>query len=140
MILSLIIWVIIGAITANLAKQRGRDPYVWFLVGMVLGLFGILALFILPKAKRSDVPNPHVVIPTVIVPEVVVEPIQLFHCKDWFCVDVSKKQLGPMNFTDFKKLWDEKKILPQSYVWTEGMASWLPLSNVPDLESALNKT
>lgn len=135
MIFTLLLWVAIGAITANLAKKRGRDPYIWFLIVLFLGIFGVLALFILPPIKPAETPNPE----TTAIIEVEASPESACPClfKEWFCFNTSKEQLGPMSYTDLKKLWEQEKVIPQSYAWAEGMPSWLPIEQIPDLYDAL---
>jgi hypothetical protein len=139
MILSVFIWVAVGAITANLAKQRGRDPYTWFFIGMLLGIFAILALFIMPIVKKEGVEDEVKETGSVIVEEVPPEPVQLFHLKDWHCIDTAKVQKGPLTFREMKALWNDGKLVSQSYVWTEGMAAWLPIEKIPDLEDSLKE-
>ena len=53
-ILVLILWMIMGIATAYLANQRGRDPYIWFALGVVFGILAMLLLFILPPVKSEN--------------------------------------------------------------------------------------
>lgn len=143
-IVTLIVWIALGVITANLAKQRGRDPFIWFFIGTVFGLLGMLLLFILPnlsseEVKKTEKTDDNVVLP-VIVEELPLEPSQLFQLKDWFCIDsTTKGQLGPMSFDALKGLWKKEKVVPGTYVWSEGMSEWQPVENVKNLEEALMK-
>ena len=49
--LNLIIGVIIGLICCYVAPKRGRSALNWFFLGWLFGIFGFLALFILPNKK-----------------------------------------------------------------------------------------
>ena len=138
LILSIFIWFAVGMITANLAKQRGRDPYMWFFIGMLLGIFGILVLYLLPIVKPGE-DTGEAKSEVIIVEEVPQEPVQLFHLKDWHCIDTAKEQKGPLTFRELKSLWSEGKLLPQSYVWTEGMLVWQPIEKIPNLKEALEE-
>lgn len=138
LILSVFIWLAVGAITANFAKKRGRDPYVWFFIGMLLGIFGILALFIMPSLK-TDAPAEEARVEPMIIEELPQEPKKLFHLKDWHCIDTEKVQRGPLSFRELKSLWNKGQLLPHSYVWTEGMTVWLPIEKIPNLEDSLKE-
>ncbi|MBU6153625.1 MAG: DUF4339 domain-containing protein, partial [Bdellovibrionales bacterium] len=56
--------------------------------------------------------------------------------KRWF-VYIGDQHEGPLSVTE---VFDRKKkgqVLPESYVWREGMADWLMLSQVQELSQAL---
>lgn len=143
--ISIFFWLLIGGATAHFAKQRGRDPVIWFLVGIFFGLLGLLLLFILPVAsdqsqlaeqapevnslassKNEDKPSlPHPNPPDYLV-------------KDWFYLDGASKQQGPVTFDTLRRIWQEGKIGWSSYVWCEGMESWKRLEELVDLKCALS--
>ena len=52
--LTITLCLLIGAATAYFANQRGRDPLVWFMVGMLLGIFGLALLFLLPPVLEGE--------------------------------------------------------------------------------------
>jgi len=135
-----------GAATAYFANQRGRDPYLWFAIGLLLGIFGLLLVFILPPAVEETETNqttkmqsssPSSVILEV-TPEVVVDaPKHDYLIKDWFYFDKAGQQQGPVGFDYLKNLWKEGKINALSFVWSEGMEKWLKIEESPELEQAL---
>ncbi len=49
----LLISVVVGAIAAEIAKVRGRDPVKWFFLGMLLNV-AILGLIVGVSAKRQN--------------------------------------------------------------------------------------
>ena len=131
--LSIVFWALIGASTSYLASQRGRNPYAWFFVGILFGVLGTIALFVLPsltpveeKEKTTEVPmsegssNGKNVI-----------------SGEWFCLDTMRKQLGPMSVNDLKILWAEGKIDRNSYVWCGGMGDWQHIFEISDLHKTL---
>jgi len=74
-------------------------------------------------------------IPTELPP--ITEPLGV-EAKEWFYLEADdQKQQGPISFSDLKKLWNEKKINEESYVWSEGMKEWEYISNMPTLEKNL---
>lgn len=144
-ILSIFFWLLIGAATAYYAQQRGRDPFIWFIIGICLGLLGLLLLFILPvmeevkqgsaESRSSDL------ISTVESEEDFknesLKKNQDYLVRDWFYLDQARKQQGPATFDALKKFWMEGKIGLMSFVWCEGMENWKKIEELSDLKEAL---
>lgn len=138
--LGLFFSIVMGFIASNFAAKRGRNPYAWLAIGIFFGILGVIALFLLPPLKKEDDTTSTPLPPgTVTIENVPPEPEQLIRLKDWFCIDTSKAQLGPMNFDALKELWKKGQIVSGSYVWSEGMAAWLPIEQIPALSEELNK-
>ena len=51
--------------------------------------------------------------------------------KEWFYMDATNEQIGPMSPSGLKTLYDDGEIHSSTYVWTESMVSWMPLSEAP---------
>jgi hypothetical protein len=53
-----VVWILLGVITAMIAKQRNRNVWYWLLIGFGTGLFGILIIYLLDPlpADKSKVP------------------------------------------------------------------------------------
>ena len=51
----LVFFLVCGFITSTVARDRGRDPVVWYCVGSLFGILGIIAAFIVPKVEASRV-------------------------------------------------------------------------------------
>lgn len=122
---------LMGFVTSKLAEQRGRNPYVWFMIGALAGILGIAALFLLdyiqpvqkedeketaPKELESDLPPP---------PQEKINPLEL---GVWYFVDQDKKQRGPLDFTDMFITWEDGRIPSDALVWHESFADWKHLS------------
>lgn len=45
--LFVIIWVGFAIVTAIAASSRGRDPIGWFFIGLVFGVFGLIAVLVM---------------------------------------------------------------------------------------------
>ena len=56
-ILPLVVWSIFPPISGFMASARNREPFKWFLLGIVLGPIAILALFILRRAPMNKAGN-----------------------------------------------------------------------------------
>jgi hypothetical protein len=50
----LIFWVVFGFAAASLAKGKNRNIYLWFLVGLLLGPFGVLIVALIKPAPGAD--------------------------------------------------------------------------------------
>lgn len=131
LIISIVSMVFFGSITAYVAKKRGRDPLIWCLVGIVFPL-GLFLLLLLPKGEYSTVKNHEEIIALTGCSDL------NYPCKEWFYLDVKYQQQGPVMFDYLRKCWKEEKLVPQSFVWSDGMQQWKRISELPDFEDALN--
>lgn len=117
--LSITLWLMIGSATAYFAHQRGRDPLIWFMLGMLLGFLGLLVLFLLPPIKEQ-------------MPQVDAEYARLERApethfgaaKDWFYYDDSRCRQGPVSYSQLKELMEHHVIKEDTYLWSEGMSGW----------------
>lgn len=139
LILSILIWVLTGGLTAYLAVQRGRDPFVWFTLGIFFGLLSLIALFLLPPVvaeTQQGQPKKTVVNALEPTPSSDIQasvPTHSYLVQDWFCIDKLRQQLGPMRYDELKHLWQDKKIDDGSFVWSEGMGEWKKIADLSEL-------
>jgi MFS family permease len=112
-----------GQLTAHFARKKGRPPQLWFLIGALFGLLGLLLVFLIPpKRIKPQVP--------------VLKPLQRNSdswLKMWYFLDSTHRQNGPLEFPDFIKAWREKRISASSFVWGEGMEHWKKIEELPEL-------
>ncbi len=117
---------LIGTLTAYLAKRKGRDPTVWFLIGMLCGIFGLIALFFVPEVKQQEKPKP----PSP-------PPQDALATKKWFYLDAAHTTCGPHPFATIQQLFRENTIQPSTYVWCEGVEGWKKIHDLSELQSRL---
>jgi len=111
---------LIGALSAYIAYRRGRNPYIWFFVGFVFGIFGIMAIFFAPSGKKKAIPMAQ--------PVVKPEPaIQGPKDKFWYYLDLANQQHGPMSHDALTSAWKEGKVTLSTFVWNEDLVDWKPL-------------
>jgi len=134
MIYIFILWVINGIATSYIASKRGRDPYLWFAIGVLFGLFGLLLLVILPDQNPQSDQEPDEI--AIITPEL---PNQDCTNREWFCIDTQRIQHGLIDYKTLKALWLDGKLVDNSYVWSEGMAEWKKIIDLPDLACTLKE-
>jgi hypothetical protein len=48
-----LVWAGFGVVTALAADARGRDPALWFLLGVVFGVFALAAVLVLENENRT---------------------------------------------------------------------------------------
>ena len=108
---------VMGSISAYLAHKNKKNPYKWFSIGFLFGIFGIFAIFFASARKKtarraSSKPILNIQGPT---------------DKFWYYIDPSKQQQGPMSKDALTLAWKEGKVGLSTYVWHEEMTEWTPL-------------
>jgi hypothetical protein len=115
-----------GAASAYMARARGKNPFLWFFLGMLFGIFGLLfIMFSKPQAlgpKKAAEPDPMTIDVT---PKL--DPIHENKC--WYYLDPQNQQFGPMSFDGLKRAWKEGKVEDKTYVWNENLDDWLPFGD-----------
>lgn len=136
--LSIVFWLLMGCATAYFANQRGRDPLVWFMLGMLLGLFGLLLLFLLPPVADEEGPAGEAEYALLQKQEGV--PVIQSHdymIKEWYYYDTSRQMQGPVRAETLKNLWSDGLLTEESYIWSEGMDNWTRIENIQNLYTYL---
>jgi hypothetical protein len=145
----ILMMLLFGGLTAYLAKGRGRNPVVWFMIGFFFGIFALLFLFIFPSVKdgrtvsfgRQPSPKDPTTIETVATevasPNITPEDTTTIQDKNWFYLDSHNKQYGPMPFSELKAKWQQGNTTSNTYVWTAGMIEWQCIKDTPELLKAL---
>lgn len=136
MMLSFIIFLLLGSLTAYLAQQRGRDPYLWFAVGGLFGLLGLLVLFLLPQIDKNAETETKQTVPDKDI--ILVEPLPDPLNAQWYYLDEKNQQQGPIGIRALKQKWLEEGIDMETLVWCEGMEYWKRISQIESLENRLS--
>ncbi|MEM8728101.1 MAG: DUF4339 domain-containing protein [Chlamydiota bacterium] len=122
----LIAWTVIGYLSSRIARNRGRNPLIWFALGIILGLIAVIVLYILPSKR-------------------VVAPVEILSGKQdgapsdsasetlWYYLDRNNRRYGPMSFDALKNARDSDRIDRSTYVWNENMKGWETLESLSDL-------
>jgi hypothetical protein len=144
MVLSIIFWLLIGAATAYFAQQRGRDPLIWLVIGIFLGLLGLLLLFLLPSVKGDQPKDADAQAFRKEPQEPVIQTAPAIQdhsylVRDWFYLDAEPKQQGPVTFDFLKKIWREGQIGIGTFVWCDGMEKWKKIDELDSLKHGLEE-
>ena len=49
-----ILCIFLAIITAVVASHKNRNSFGWFLLGLLFGIFGLLAIAVLPKVENAS--------------------------------------------------------------------------------------
>ena len=115
-----------GATAAFLAHRRGKNIYLWFILGAFFGIFGIALLFFTsprkgahPRRQKAD-PNTIDITPKI-------DPIHKE--KFWYYLDPENQQQGPMSFDGLFRAFREGRVSKNTFVWNENLDNWQPLGD-----------
>lgn len=114
LLLTIAMGLLTGAACSNFAKNQGRNPRRWFFIGFLFGIFGLLAIFILPRMKKQA--------PAEAAPLPAPKPAHAD--KLWYYLDSENERFGPIKYEALQDLFKENKISSQTYVWNEGFDDW----------------
>ncbi len=110
--------IIFGLTSAYLARRRGKNPYLWFFLGVLFGCFGVAAIVFGEKKPPK---------PASIPAEPYIEgPQEHF----WYYLDNARNQTGPMSFQAINDFWKKGKISPATFVWHRDLPDWKPLQDL----------
>lgn len=118
-----------GLLCGYLAERRRCNPWVWFFIGMMCGICGLIALFVTTKKKPRVMPVKETIAATV-------DP--KFYSTAWYYVDNARNQQGPIDFSMLKKLIEENKISKEHFIWCEEWDNWKLLKEVSFIHSEIN--
>ncbi|PIS01956.1 MAG: hypothetical protein COT85_07375 [Chlamydiae bacterium CG10_big_fil_rev_8_21_14_0_10_42_34] len=108
----------IGSIASYLAYKRERNPYIWFVVGFLFGIFGIFAIFF-AAGKKKSVPSTEKKEP--------VFNIDGPKDKFWYYLDNLQQRQGPVSHDALTSAWKSGEVDVSTFVWNEEMTDWKPL-------------
>ncbi len=113
---------IVGSIAAYIAMRKERNPYIWFTVGFVFGLLGVLALFIIPLPRKKVLEEELRPAPQPFIEG----PIDLY----WYYLDEEREQKGPISRDALTQAWQKGDVESNTFVWHEELTAWKPLQEL----------
>jgi hypothetical protein len=136
--LTILMCIAIAGACSYYAKKQGRNPYVWFLIGLIFGIFGLFLLFLIPMVKyylqkrllkrKQAAPQPSSQEKTITIDSAIstmdIHTEGHYLEKLWYYLDKENNQFGPMSYTAFKQAWKEGKIHSSTYVWNDALSTW----------------
>jgi predicted PurR-regulated permease PerM len=153
--LSVLLGILFGFICSYLAKNRGRNPRTWFILGLLFGLIGLIILLVLPSNKtlnnhvqsdtnrfqREKLTQTTIQENTQPYPDINSPPSteEMYQMNTWYYLDKAHNQVGPVNFNILIQEFQKEEITLDSYVWFEGMANWQKIHQVQGLLELLDE-
>ncbi len=118
---------LMGSVSAYVAYKRGKNPYLWFALGILFGIFGIFAIFFAPGPRKRAKE-----------PVAAKEPVFVIDGptdKFWYYLNPSHERQGPMSKEALTAAWKSGTIQPSTFVWHEDLTDWKPLKETLKLET-----
>lgn len=149
-LLSFLLLLIIAGFTAYYANLKGRNPLIWFLIGILLGIFAPLILLFFPAVKKPEddglptmtlsPPDPSLQQLSETLPLPTDSPHPEEENKLWYYLDQEHQPMGPVSIIALRELWNRGLLELNHYVWTNGMEQWQKVESLPALKDLLNKS
>ncbi len=144
--ISLVTSLLMGSLTGYIAQKKGRDGTIWFVAGMLLGIFAVIALYVLPNLNKRGDEEEHKTREEGIEEQSAIIDITTdekgsaadLANKMWFYLGSKKEQYGPMAIKELKSSWTEHRVNAETYVWCEGLDNWKKIKDLPELVACLN--
>ncbi len=122
----------LGFATAYFARERGRDPRIWLLIGLLFGIFGLILVFILPRVEAKSADQDEIeIFPMSSTQaeeeeEAAASPFlpRGYKSKTWFYLSPDHQQVGPLSFLQLAEKWELRVLTEDSFVWCEEMDEW----------------
>ena len=143
----------IAIISAYIAKQKQRNPFLWFFFGLsTIGLF--ILIFLPQKTKPSSRKQPQLIKEQInenmqkqstVLPKNFTPSPSIMHriphdpSIDWFFINNDLKFIGPLKLPLLRKTLIEKNLGAQTYVWCEEFDDWKQISSLQNGQSLLDK-
>lgn len=128
----LLFWVFFGLLCSYLAKRRGKNPFLWFFLGLFLGIFAVALIIVLPLIENKFLKKSPASPPP---PQAIPSPLPLKETwnENWFYLDAARQTQGPLPFSELVALWHNNQLTAHSFLWKEGMENWKKISDMNDL-------
>lgn len=128
-------WIFFGFLCSYIARKKARNPNLWFWLGILLGIVGVLLIAFLPKQViRRRRRNSKVVVEEQLAAE---NQVTFQPSEHWFYLDKTRASKGPLTLQELQKIWKEEECSESTYLWKEGMEGWKHLKELPDLQKIL---
>ena len=141
--LLLIFWTICAFLCGHLAKQRGRNIALWFVLGLMFSLFAVLCIFFSPPKERKEEPEGASSLTIAkqsaadsFYPEnkpssyskPLSKRIPTSVSIPWYFLNKKLEKVGPLKLPELRKAFAENHLDDTTYIWCEEFENWMQLS------------
>ena len=145
----LIVWIIIGTDCALIAKSKGRNPILWFILGAGFSLLALVPLLLLSakvekkeEITRKTIPSSPQIMsqeaalsaddlplePTPIVKRIPSDPTLR-----WYLINENVEVEGPMIISELRKQVVTRKLDLTTYIWCDEFPTWMQILEFQNL-------
>lgn len=118
--LLVLIYLALGLVNGYYAKKLNKNPYLWFSLGVLFGIWSLITLFFLNyksnMEKRKNIQK-H------LLNEIIKKQI-LTDSKLWYYLNSENKEIGPISSTKLNTLYNSGTISKITYIWNEELEDW----------------
>lgn len=142
MVIMMIIALIGGISAALIAKNKGRNPLIWFFLTLLCVPLGLFILCLLsPATKREEQKVPAETLPRQASSEAAFSDdlggeMNDLHSRrlptnqaiDWYFIDQNLETVGPLSMDQLRKALIDRHLDPTTYIWCEEFSDWTQIS------------
>ena len=131
--LPLAVSILFSYFSLRLAYKRGRNPWLWAVLGLLFGFWSLIILYFLPKRYQKKI---YQIQKKKRQEALLTQEEKIFFTFPynfkifWYYLDDEEAIQGSMSFFRLKDLWIQKKIKPSTYVWNEKMEDWKQIKDL----------
>ena len=135
----LIFWITVGIISAFIAKQKGRNVYAWFFIGLFFSLLGLALIALLPsKAEPAEPETASVTLKDAhseaAIPQEGANPapdkpkrLPTSPTIDWYILSEDLNPLGPFKLKHLREKFHKEKLPYDTYIWCDESDEWIQI-------------
>jgi len=136
--LPLIVSIIFSYCSLRLAHKKGRNPWLWAVLGLLFGFWCLIVLYFLPKKYQKKIYKKKTKKQAFLSNEEKLFFTTPYNYKTfWYYLDDEENIQGSVSFYRLKDLWVAKKIKPSTFVWHEKMKDWKRIKDLMILKKSL---
>lgn len=143
-LISIAMGIVWGFACMVLAKEKGRNPRGWFILGLLFSFFALLTLVLIPSQKamqlaaEAKATEEKERLKKEEELKEALKPVKnTLETRQWWYLDENHNQVGPIDLEALKKEKSEGNIHTKTYLWSEGMLDWMILNDLSYLKTEL---
>ena len=119
--------IFLGYGCSQIARRQGRNPTIWFILGVLFGLLALIVIALLPASKQKRAETQTTPEPKLVSLKTLIES----HTgKLWYYLGSDQTQFGPMSLDALSREWREGKVSEKTLVWNEELTEWKQVTEI----------
>lgn len=120
---------ILGGLSSYLAKRRGKDPILWFVLGALFGILGLCFLYFSNKRPAKAKATAGAPLSDGNTIDIAPPYDPSYNQRFWYYLDKDNTRHGPMSFDALYRYYREMTIGCSTLVWNESLDGWQPIKD-----------